>query len=1041
MKHIEAHGLMVMAVLASLAMADEAGRPLSLLSGNLPPGGSSPLFPKGAPVVQTGATHAFVTTGDYATCKGSLESTAKLGGAKVLFDGLEWWKSQTFGDWNGGAWTTVRIDLKKVCLVGKVEVRALREALRDTEKADLLFSLDGETFLQHGIAENRTAGAGDKTHFVPHTALFETPVQARYVEVRAKKARHQQQISEISVWGWLADDRPEVKYIPAGEKPGVAIVARPIQDGAAMLSWAEFARQAQGIKGWRVYHSRQPFSKIDQEGVVLHGEFKAAQTSAAVYPFEPGSTVFFGVTARYAEGENPVVEAVPLRFRAPFERNTFGDMLAINHYVGGGAKSRGLAWDDVALDMLAETPFREGRWWFMFPETVKRFLDRGVGMVTWPMIENQGDKHNVRNANALGLHSFTKGNEPELKGTSPEQYLAGLKKEYAASKALSPWNTIGAPTCNTWPTALEWLEGFYRAGAKESFDVLDLHTYTTPPEDLFGRMRRVREIMAEHGDADKPVISTEFGYADTPEGPEGVTPLAKAQYLVRGLVIHYVLGFRRVYVYSFVDVGNDPHYNEHHFGLLDYDLQRKPAYHAVRTLGRQLGRCVLEGSVEELHEPDYGYRFKEQGNGTHVVVVWNAKADRLGTFSTEAGAVEIVELLGATRSLTLGDTGKFSIPFGRSPVFLRSARPVKLLSVEAPQATAAGPEGGVAFTLASNTVILDAGAESTKIGVSVDNGTSRSVAGTLAVGTADGRVLGSRDFEVGARSKEVVDVEARMEFPAGTAQVQRNVSIRYTDRGVSYSEDKSVNVRRLTAVTDGPATVKTRFEHHASELFVLANEHVEVGIDPRQGGRVLDLIDRKTRTNVVRIDYGQAPAPKGLAHSFGIWFGANPKWKDSPWTVVASDPGSLKLQAPGEPPVFLLWSVDKTLPRVSLEILASNPSKAKIDVPFHLHPEYHLGGRAESGNDILLFPTAQGVFKLPFWIDLGERPAPLLTENWWAVVDTASGREMRQEHSDGWEPPRISFGSGCYDVEMSRALSVPPGGEASAWLHWTFGDR
>lgn len=111
--------MLLAAPFAAIAAAD---RPMALLSDNIAEGGSSLLFPKGTAVIPTGATHAFVTTGEYATCKGTLDSTAPHGGAKVLFDGREGWKSQTFGDWDGGAWTTVRIDLKKICLVGKVEI-------------------------------------------------------------------------------------------------------------------------------------------------------------------------------------------------------------------------------------------------------------------------------------------------------------------------------------------------------------------------------------------------------------------------------------------------------------------------------------------------------------------------------------------------------------------------------------------------------------------------------------------------------------------------------------------------------------------------------------------------------------------------------------------------------------------------------------------------------------------------------------------------------------------------------------------------------
>ena len=65
--------MLLAAPFAAIAAAD---RPMALLSDNIAEGGSSLLFPKGTAVIPTGATHAFVTTGEYATCKGTLESSA-----------------------------------------------------------------------------------------------------------------------------------------------------------------------------------------------------------------------------------------------------------------------------------------------------------------------------------------------------------------------------------------------------------------------------------------------------------------------------------------------------------------------------------------------------------------------------------------------------------------------------------------------------------------------------------------------------------------------------------------------------------------------------------------------------------------------------------------------------------------------------------------------------------------------------------------------------------------------------------------------------
>ena len=85
-----------------------------------------------------------------------------------------------------------------------------------------------------------------------------------------------------------------------------------------------------------------------------------------------------------------------------------------------------------------------------------------------------------------------------------------------------------------------------------------------------------------------------------------MTPERKAAFLVRGLIIQHVLGFRRVFVYSFWDEGEDPNYTEHSFGMLDYKGQKKPAYYASQVLGRELGKCVYDFPMKGSDEVNYG---------------------------------------------------------------------------------------------------------------------------------------------------------------------------------------------------------------------------------------------------------------------------------------------------------------------------------------------------------------------------------------------------------------------------------------------------
>jgi hypothetical protein len=86
-----------------------------------------------------------------------------------------------------------------------------------------------------------------------------------------------------------------------------------------------------------------------------------------------------------------------------------------------------------------------------------------------------------------------------------------------------------------------------------------------------------------------------------------------------------------------------------------------------------------------------------------------------------------------------------------------------------------------------------------------------------------------------------------------------------------------------------------------------------------------------------------------------------------------------------------------------------------------MHPEYSVGGTADTGADILEFPVRGAVLKLPYWTGLGERKIETLSGNGWACRDTASGLVLKQEFAGNWAQPRVWFGTDCYNVEMENA--------------------
>jgi len=1027
-----------------------------LLSDNLKPGSSSQAFPEGACVVQTGASYEWVVEGAFASDPETVKTGSRPDGtSKCLFDGrVKGGDTQSFSAWGGGRWATLRIDLKGEYIIEEVDVWALRDQQRDTESVEILLSSDGKSFTSQGFAKN-TEAPRDSKDFVKLAGKLDKPVLARHLELRAKRldSAMQQQLAEIAVWGRRPPE-DKTKIAKANERPAVKSEVRCVQDGAALVAWKGFAKGASEALKWRVYFSDKAFSATTEEGVKLFKELPKGESSLAVFPFEPGSTVHFGVSAVYPEGEGQSVESQPCKFRTPYQCDNFGEMIAINHfwsgtgYGGGGAnvkKDKADQWNEVALDILAETPARESRWWMMSPEVVKKFLSRGIGMITFPRDET------IKQANSLGLHSFSAGNEPEFH-RKPEEYLASLKEIHAKAKEASKWNCVSAPTTNLYGTALEWLDKFYAAGAKEHFDVLDLHTYSGAtgasvlpkgypkgaPEALIDDMRKVREIAAKYGDQAKPVISTEFGYCDSPgaSNPAGeMTPLRKAQYLTRGLILHYVLGFKRVYVYSFWDEGTDVFYKEHVYGIVDYDLQKKPAFHALNALAAQLGDCVLDRELEGCEKPSFGYLFKS-AKGGYVAVVWDGSGENVGSFATDAAQASVADIFGKSRSIVLEKGGSFSLPYGLSPAYIRSAAPVRLVSCKRAETQDLNMEESLSASLGAKSLIVASDAKAASVELSLKNGFKKALDCKVAVKALDGALLGEMDVKASGNS--VTKVKAEFKTPeTQEALFPVDAFISYKTESSSYSDALRIYVRRLAKAERNPVCVERRFNGIANPVFALANKELELSFDPAQGGRMIDFIDKGSMTNQILMDYEKAGSLKSFAFEY-TWLDIE-GLKNEPWTA-SSNGESLELRAFNAKKGLdakLRWSLDGESPALKLEVELANKSGKQAKGKIYFHPEYKLSGLGRSFSDILLFPTKEGVFKMAFWTCLGERKTPELNANWWAVQDTVGGLELKQAWPEGWKAPRVWFGNDFYNLEMTREFELAPGEALNSWLDWS----
>ena len=195
-------------------------------------------------------------------------------------------------------------------------------------------------------------------------------------------------------------------------------------------------------------------------------------------------------------------------------------------------------------------------------------------------------------------------NEPNLPDfweprPDPAAYAALLAPTAAAVRAADPGTTVltgGLAPAHTdgdgGVAPGDFLTAVYAAGAGGAFDAVALHPYSYPalPDDSgtggwnsFVRLPEVHAVMADRGDAAKPVWLTEFG-APTGTGEGAVDPQRQALILERGFAEARRLPFvGPVFVYALRDAGTDPADREQNFGVLRADRTPKPAWDVLRA--------------------------------------------------------------------------------------------------------------------------------------------------------------------------------------------------------------------------------------------------------------------------------------------------------------------------------------------------------------------------------------------------------------------------------------------------------------------------
>lgn len=207
-------------------------------------------------------------------------------------------------------------------------------------------------------------------------------------------------------------------------------------------------------------------------------------------------------------------------------------------------------------------------------------------------------------------------NEPNLRHfwkATPEEYVDTYRPYAEQIRKARPDVEIivGSMSALSWPSALSWFRRAANYGLLDFADAVAVHPYntTSPPEadphflkadpkDPENLEKAVRAFWQTVQDANKDkrplkLYFTEFGYNTAQKGLAAIGSEAKqAAYLARLSFIYQDLRLRGLpleaaFWYDLKDDGEKADNEQHHFGLVSYDLsRRKPAFRTYQNIVR-----------------------------------------------------------------------------------------------------------------------------------------------------------------------------------------------------------------------------------------------------------------------------------------------------------------------------------------------------------------------------------------------------------------------------------------------------------------------
>lgn len=162
-------------------------------------------------------------------------------------------------------------------------------------------------------------------------------------------------------------------------------------------------------------------------------------------------------------------------------------------------------------------------------------------------------------------------------------YTRWLKVWYKAMKSENPDCVLGMGSIDYHSgvaRGYEWIEGVYREGGRGYFDAISIHPYEKKETLHWRGIEDTRRVMVEHGDGDKGIWLTEYGWNTRNEEIKARKLTETFERLTRP-EYHYVTAANYL---TLTDLPNDDPY-----GLCDNEFKPRAGFHAFKRLSNRFG--------------------------------------------------------------------------------------------------------------------------------------------------------------------------------------------------------------------------------------------------------------------------------------------------------------------------------------------------------------------------------------------------------------------------------------------------------------------